>query len=317
MSTYRENLPQCGDTLFITDGGLELYMIFQKRVDLPYAGAFIMLENEADREQLREYFRGFADIARDNGVGLVMETATWRANPAWGEKLGYSVEALEKLNAEAVKLNRGVREEYAEDSVPIVICGMIGPRGDGYVVGETMTPEEAESYHDMQSRVFAQSGADMIAAVTMTYVEEAIGAVRAARKHAMPVAISFTVETDGKLPCGLDVKDAIEQVDAATDAYAAYYMINCAHTTHFDKLLASDAPWIGRLGGIQPNASPKSHAELDESEELDPGDPTDLARRSAELHARLPALHVMGGCCGTDHTHIEAICKACLTERSE
>lgn len=311
MATYRNALPQCADELFITDGGVELVMIFHEGIDLPVGEAFIMLEHEDGRETLRNYFRKYGAIARQYGVGLLLETVTWRANPAWGKQLGYDVAALETLNRQAVELNKEIREAFEPD-VKVVISGCIGPRGDGYIVGETMAPDEAEQYHDMQARVFSTTDADMIAAITMTYTEEAIGISRAARNHHMPVAISFTVETDGRLPSGQRLQDAIEQVDAATDAYPVYYMVNCAHPTHFDSSLPEGEAWLERIGGIRPNASRMSHADLDAAEELDEGDPWELGKLCKLLHNRLPKLNVLGGCCGTDHRHIEEICKACI-----
>jgi S-methylmethionine-dependent homocysteine/selenocysteine methylase len=145
----------------------------------------------------------------------------------------------------------------------------------------------------------------------MNYVEEAVGIAQAARRAAMPVVISFTVETDGRLPTGQTLQAAVEQVDAETDAYPAYFMINCAHPTHFDEVLETRAPWLDRLGGLRANASHKSHAELDESTSLDVGDPDELGRQYAAIKQRVPRLNVLGGCCGTDHRHIEQIAATC------
>jgi S-methylmethionine-dependent homocysteine/selenocysteine methylase len=150
----------------------------------------------------------------------------------------------------------------------------------------------------------------MVSAITMTYPEEAIGVVQAAQDAGLPAAVSFTVETDGRLPSGQAIDEAIEQADAETDGAPAYFMINCAHPTHFADALEAGAPWLERIGGIRANASRLSHAELDEAEELDDGDPDDLAARYAALRPRLPALRVVGGCCGTDERHIDAISAA-------
>jgi S-methylmethionine-dependent homocysteine/selenocysteine methylase len=145
----------------------------------------------------------------------------------------------------------------------------------------------------------------------MTYVEEAIGVARAARRAGLPAAISFTVETDGRLPSGQDLGEAIEQVDA--DAAPAYFMINCAHPTHFEAVLEGGGGWRERIRGLRANASTKSHAELDEATELDSGDPADLGARYAGLRELLPELTVVGGCCGTDHRHVAEICDAWLS----
>jgi S-methylmethionine-dependent homocysteine/selenocysteine methylase len=149
---------------------------------------------------------------------------------------------------------------------------------------------------------------DFITALTLNNVGEAVGIVRAANQARLPVGISFTVETDGSLPSGESLPDAIGEVDAASDRGAAYFMINCAHPTHFAGVLEPAAAWLERIRGLRANASTKSHAELDEAEELDEGDPVELARRYGELRARLPNLTVVGGCCGTDHRHVGEIC---------
>jgi homocysteine S-methyltransferase len=288
----------------ITDGGMETTLIFHEGLDLPDFASFVLLENEAGREALRAYYRRYIEIARFRGVEIILDTPTWRANRDWGERLGYSPEALADVNRRAVELLEELR------SREVVVSGCVGPRGDGYEVGAAMSAEEAESYHAPQVETFAGTSADLVSALTLTYADEAIGIARAARAAEVSVVISFTVETDGKLPSGQSLGEAIEQVDAETDTAAAYFMVNCAHPTHFSEAL--DGDWLERLRGVRANASKKSHAELDEAEELDQGDPAELAERYRELRRRLPRLSVVGGCCGTDHRHIEAICAAVI-----
>ncbi len=242
----------------------------------------------------------------------MLDTATWRANPDWGPELGYSPDELEQANRDAVALAEGLRTEHESETSPILIDGVIGPRGDGYVADTSMSPEDAEQYHSMQARVFADAGADLVSAITMTYAEEAAGIVRAARAAGIPVAVSFTVETDGRLPSGQDLREAIEQVDAETDGGPDYYMVNCAHPTHFVRVLEEGGPWLERIRGIRANASRMSHAELDEAEALDEGDPSELAGQYRELRERLPKTCVLGGCCGTDHRHVREIAAAAL-----
>ena len=308
----REGLPQLEDATFITDGGMETTLIFHEGLELPHFASFVLLDDESGVRALREYFRPYLEIARDAGVGILLDTPTWRANPDWGERLGYSADALAEVNRRGVRLLEELREE-ADGRPPILVAGCIGPRGDGYQVEETMTAEEAERYHSPQVEVFAGTTADLVSALTMTYAEEAIGIVRAASAADVPAAVSFTVETDGRLPSGQPLQEAIEQVDAETDGAAAYFMVNCAHPTHFADVLDAGAPALERIRGLRANASTMSHAELDQAEELDDGDPVDLARRYAELRQRLPNLTVVGGCCGTDHRHIREICRVWTT----
>lgn len=297
-------LPHQATTRFLTDGGLETTLMFLDGVELEHVAAFPLLNTEDGIARLTAYFDQYFDIARRDGLGLIVDTPTWRSNPDWGARLGYDAEALDDVNRRAVEFVRGLAAAHPD--VPTVTEGVIGPRGDGYVVGETMQPAEAARYHSAQVRSFTEAGIDVVSAITMTHVDEAIGITRAARDAGAPVVVSFTVETDGRLPSGTTIADAIRAVDAATDAGPAYYMINCAHPTHFaDALESSD--WLGRIKGIRANASKMSHAELDEAPELDRGDPDDLAREYVALDDVFGGLCVVGGCCGTDTDHISVI----------
>ena len=304
MTTYRQSLPQLGDDMFLTDGGIETTLIFHDGFDLPYFASFTLLESEEGLEALRRYYSSYLDIAGNAGSGFILETPTWRANADWGQKLGYDGEQLDAVNRNAVEFLEELRVLYADKAGPIVVSGNIGPRGDGYIAGDRMTAAEAAEYHDAQIASFAATSADMICAITMTYAEEAIGIVNAATQHGMPAVIGFTTETDGRLPSGQSLRDAIEQVDAETGAAAAYFMVNCAHTEHFDHALAAGEAWTARVRGIRANASRMSHAELDEAEHLDDGDPKEFGQLYRALRDRLPHLSVFGGCCGTDHRHI-------------
>jgi len=309
---YRRALPQLTETPFLTDGGIETTLIFHDGHDLPHFAAYDLLTREGGDAALRRYFEPYARLAAKRGVGIVLETATWRASLDWAERLGHTPEQLAALNRQAVEILEDVRAAHETDEAPIVISGCIGPRGDGYVVGDTMTAEEAEAYHATQIGTFAETAADLVTALTMTYADEAVGVVGAARAAGMPVVISFTVETDGRLPSGQPLYAAIEEVDSRTDGYASYFMINCAHPSHFEAVLEPGSAWTDRLMGLRANASRLSHAELDEAEELDTGNPEELALEYVALRERLPRLTVLGGCCGTDDRHVGAICSAWL-----
>jgi S-methylmethionine-dependent homocysteine/selenocysteine methylase len=298
--------------VFLTDGGIETSLIFDEGIDLPDFAAFPLLDQPEGRAALERYFEAYIAIAVRDGAGIVLETATWRANPDWAARQGYGGEDLTRINREAVELLVDLRSQYETPDTPIVISGCIGPRGDGYQPGSLMTADEARAYHRLQAETFAGTDADLVTAITMTYPAEAIGIVSAARDAGMPVVISFTVETDGRLPTGESLADAIRAVDEATDAYAAYYMVNCAHPTHFSSVLETDADWTSRLGGIRANASSMSHAELDEATELDAGNPAELAEQYRDLRRLAPSLRVLGGCCGTNHEHVGAISAACV-----
>ncbi len=307
---HRDALPQLGETPFLTDGGLETTLIFHDGHDLPYFAAYDLLTRDGGEEALRRYFEPYVRIALARGVGIVLETPTWRANPDWAARIGHSGHRLEALNRRAVELLQELRDELETEATPIVVSGCVGPRGDGYVVGETMTSDEAANYHGAQIRSFAEAGVDVVTGITLTYADEALGIVRAAEAVGLPVVISFTVETDGRLPSGQTLGEAIDEVDALSDGAAAYFMLNCAHPSHFYDVLEPGSRWTDRIRGLRANASRLSHAELDEAEELDAGNPEELALEYVALRERLPRLTVLGGCCGTDHRHIEAMCGA-------
>ena len=297
-------LPHLSDAPFITDGGMETTLIFHRGLDLPLFASFDLLRKPKGIAELRAYYEPYVAIAEERGVGIVLDTPTWRANPDWGKRLGYSPEELDDANRKAVDLVAGLRET---STASILVSGCVGPRGDGYVAEDLMTADEAAEYHRRQVEVFAWKDVDLVSALTMTYAEEAIGIARAATVTGVPAVVSFTVETDGRLPSGQPLREAIEQVDAETGASPAYYMINCAHPSHFAAVLDDDGRWRERIRGLRANASTKSHAELDEAEELDEGDPDALAAEYVALKPRLPNLTIVGGCCGTDHRHIEQI----------
>jgi S-methylmethionine-dependent homocysteine/selenocysteine methylase len=315
MTLYRSRLPQLSDTFFLTDGGIETTLIFHDGLDLPDFAAFHLLQTDLGQEALRKYFRGYAALAAKYRVGFILESATWRASSDWGRRLGYSDAALADANRAAIAMLAEIRAAYQTPDSPMVISGCVGPRGDGYVPGAQMTVAEAEAYHAAQIATFRETPADMVTAVTMTSAEEAIGIARAAAGAGMPVAISFTVETDGRLPTGEALGEAIGRVDTATAGFPAYYMINCAHPSHFAGTLAADEPWAARIRGTRANASAKSHAELNESAELDSGDPAAFGRDHRPLFDTLKNLTILGGCCGTDQRHVEELCISCFGER--
>jgi len=296
---------------FLTDGGLETVLVFLKGVELPCFAAFDLLRRDWGAPMLEDYYREYLRLAAQHEAGFVLEAPTWRASRGWGAQLGYNPDEIADANRQAVALMERIR--YTHSNVdPVLISGNIGPRGDGYVPGERMRADEAAEYHSHQIQVFADTAADLVTALTLNYAEEAIGIVQAAWASSVPVVLSFTVETGGRLPSGQTLGDAINQVDAATASYASYYMINCAHPTHFEGILANAGNWRDRVRGMRGNASKCSHAELDEAEELDDGNPAELGEDYKRLKAHLPRLRVYGGCCGTDHRHVGAIASACL-----
>lgn len=309
MPSMSSSMPQLDGGLFLTDGGIETSLIFHDGLELPLFAAFVLFADEAGTAALRRYYRPYLALAREAATGFVFESPTWRASRDWGERLGYSAAALAAANRRAMQLGAELRRQAP--GTRVVLSGCIGPRGDGYRPEALMDGAEAADYHAAQAKALAEGGAELVTAITMTHSGEAIGVVRAAEAAGLSAVISFTVETDGRLPTGQSLGEAIAEVDAATGAAPAYYMLNCAHPAHFVDVLRAAGPWAQRLRGIRANASCRSHAELDAAADLDDGDPAELAAQYAELRRMLPRLVVLGGCCGTDQRHLYAIARAC------
>ena len=288
------------DKTWVADGGLETDLIFADGLDLPHFASFHVFDTDEGRAILAQYYDRYIEVARRSGTGFVLDTATWRSGAFWSDVVGRPLAELEAATREAVIAAREARERHSD--VPTVLNGAVGPAGDGYAPDRLYTSEAAEKLHAHQVRWMAEEGVEMISAVTMTHPGEAIGIVRAARARGLPVVVSFTTETDGRLPTGQSVEEAIAETDAATGGAPVFYMINCAHPDHFASVLAGD--WTSRIGGIRANASRMSHAELDEAEELDAGNPEEFGELYGALYQTLPQLRVIGGCCGTDKRHI-------------
>jgi homocysteine S-methyltransferase len=296
-------LPQLSGRPVVTDGGLETDLIYHHEVDLPHFAAFPMVDDDRGRELLRAYYDDYVAIARPAGVAVQLDTPTWRASGDWGDRLGYSAAELSRVNHDAVKLLAELRDSSGVDTV--LVSGCLGPRGDGYVAGAAVDPDEAATYHAPQIEAFAEAGADLITALTLTGTGEAVGIVRASRAAGLPVAVSFTVEQDGRLPNGTSLASAVADVDAAGGP--DYFMVNCAHPSHIAAGLDDQGAWRSRIVGTRVNASTLSHAELDSATELDEGDPVELATAQERLRHHLPNLSLIGGCCGTDARHVAAM----------
>ena len=295
---------------YLSDGGLETFMIFDKGFDLPCFSAAVLLDSDVGRTALTEYVQRFAGLARAAGRGFVMDVPTWRAGAAWAGPLGLSLTETIAINARAVAFMRDLRDRLEGPDAPILLNGLVGPSGDAYAPEVEVSGREALLIHAPQVQALGKAGVDMISAMTLTHAGEAIGIAQAAREIDVPVVISFTVETDGHLPSGQPLGEAIEEVDAATRVAPVYFMVNCAHPDHFRDVLRAGGAWINRIGGLRTNASRLSHAELDAAETLDDGDPAELGALHAELFDLLPNLRVVGGCCGTDHRHV-----GCISDR--
>lgn len=293
--------------LFLAYVGMETDLIFNKGIDLPGFASFPLLDTHEGREVLVRYYKDLVALGAAHDCGVILESPTWMANKDRAAPLGYLPEALARLDRDAIALIDQVRTTASRDN--ILLSANIGPRNDAYLPVTQMSAEEAMNYHSVQIANFAETKVDVISAYTLAYPAEAVGIVRAAQVYNLPVVISFTVETDGRLPTGLPLPEAIKAVDAATECYSAYFMINCAHPDHILGALDS-GDWLHRLRGIVANASRCSHAELDQATALDEGDPAELGAQLAQIRRDFAAIKVLGGCCGTDMRHMFEIARA-------
>ena len=309
MSRYRNKLPQLSGGLFLTDAGLETDLIFNHGIEIREFAAHTLLPNPRGRESVANYLRGFLSLANKYNTGFVLDSQTWKAHLHWAEDLAATEQELHETNKDASVFIAELRDECAGNNKPIVLNVVTGLRGDVYAPGTRMAGCEEEDCTATQNGCGAETEVDMVTALTFTQSDEAIGVVRAAQAAGLPAVISFTVETDGRLPTGQPLSEAIGAVDEATDGAAAYFMVNCAHPDHFFDVL-DDSAWARRIRGLRCNASRLSHEELDECEVLDDGDPVELANQYKAITTTMPWLNVLGGCCGSDLRHVDRIAMA-------
>jgi homocysteine S-methyltransferase len=308
---------------FLTSGGIETYLLFLQGVPLREFCAFELIDDEAGWSTMeRAFLRPILDAAAASGFGFISDCLAWRASRDYVDRLGHSAAGVAGVNKRLVaRMRRSIDEWRAAGgerakACPVVLAADLGPRGDGYAVGAggPLPVDAAYGYHVEQVRALADADVDLLVALTMTSVNEALGVVRAAREHRLPVLVSPTVETDGSLPDGSALGDFVARVDEATGGYPVAYIVNCAHPTHLEPTLrrAADAgaPWLRRFRGLRTNASAKSHQELDEATELDRGDVAELVERMKTLKDRY-GFTILGGCCGTDAEHMQAIARRC------
>jgi homocysteine S-methyltransferase len=302
MSMFRTDLPQLGGGLYLTDAGIETDLIFNKGIEIREFATHTLLADELGRQAVADYFRGFLGLAAELGAGFVLDSPTWKAHPHWADALQASEADLADANREAIAFIARLRSEFSDNAAPIVLNGLVGPRGDAYAPDVAIAAAEAEEYHASQIGWLADTDVDMVTALTFPQSDEAIGVVRAADAVGLPIVVSFVVETDGSLPTGESLGHAILAVDAATGGSAAYFMVNCAHPDHFRHVLV-DAEWAHRIRGVRCNASRMSHAELDEAEVLDDGDIHELADGYRDLVDPMPWPNVAGGGRGSALRH--------------
>lgn len=291
---------------FLSDGGLETWLIYTRNCQLTLFAAFPLLATPKGANHLQEYYNEYLEVAQELRMGLVLSTPTWRASTRWGEEMGFSQVEVDQFNVDAVKMLKCVKD-ISKDGPTVVVDGQIGPMEDGYKPEVKHSVQACKEYHIRQVAVLKDAGVDLVTAATLTNWEEATGITLAAKECKTPLAVGFTVELDGRLPSGDSLEDAVEKVDKMTGAYPSYYMVNCGHPDHIRKAMEKGGKWRERVMAFRVNASRKSHEELDRMETLDEGDVEELGRLTAELGKLMPRMVLMGGCCGTRAEHVRSI----------
>ena len=292
-------LPHASDKYFLVYAGTGTDLIFNHGIELPGFASFPLLEQPETRAVLAGQMQALVQLAGEMGTGCILDAPTWMANADRAAPLGYDAESLRDVNKAGVALMEEVRQASGRDDVLVSAC--IGPRYDPYADIPSMTVEQARQYHGVQLAVLKETTVDLVTAYTFNRTSEAAGCVLAAKDIGLPIVMSLVVETDGCLADGTKLVDAVNQIEAETEGAALFYMVNCAHPTHFANALRAHP----RLKGVVANASSCSHAELDEAEDLDEGDPAQLGQQIADIMRGNTSIRVFGGCCGTDMRHLK------------
>ncbi len=290
-----------GDKTYLVYAGTGTDLIFNHGLELPGFASFPLLEQPDTRAILASQMQALVDLASEMNVGCILDAPTWMANADRAAPLGYDAERLVEVNKDAVGLMEDVRRAAAREDVLVSAC--IGPRFDPYADIPPISVEDARQYHAAQMRSLKGTTVDLVTAYTFNRPREAAGCILAARDANLPIIMSLVVETDGCLSDGTKLVDAIDEIDGVTASTAMFFMVNCAHPTHFSGVFGNHP----RLRGMVANASSCSHAELDEADELDDGDPVELGSQIAEIARQNPSVQVIGGCCGTDMRHLKSM----------
>ncbi len=269
-----------------------------------------MIYSAEGRDVLTTLYGEYLAAGRSNGLPMLLLTPTWRADP---ERVASSPFAGRDLNGDAARFMRGVLEPRGDCAGAVAIGGLMGCRGDAYRPQEALPREEARSFHRPQAEALACGGVDLLFASTLPEVGEALGLAEAMAATGTPYLVSFIVRPSGILLDGTPLDEAMSRIDAEVAPRPLGYMVNCVHSSVMGKALATAAGdralATGRFLGLQANTSRKSPEELEGSNELDTETPLAFALGMVELRERF-GLRWLGGCCGTDGSHIAALALA-------
>ncbi|HEY8592653.1 MAG TPA: homocysteine S-methyltransferase family protein [Sphingomicrobium sp.] len=295
---------------YLAEGGQETELMYGHGFELPKFALFPLLDDAAAVVQLKAMYEAVLQVAVRHRMSVMLGGLDYRASPDWAGLLGIDAVRLADYQHRSVAFLREVAEPYLEKLPHILVSGIVGPQGDAYERNQTVTASSAEAYHGTQMDNLASAGVDLVQAMTFTSSHEAIGVIRAAQARELPIVVSFMTDSPDEPGGQRSFRQTIEDVDRATDSYALFYGINCAHPREFEPLLRDQGEWLNRIGLLRPNASAKDKVELCQIGHLERGDARELAQLMGVLAARLPNVRVLGGCCGTWDEHLDLIAGA-------
>lgn len=305
MSSFPEQKP---GLYYLTEGGVETEILYKWGYELPHFAMFPLLERSDARSVIRDMYKRYLDVTARYGLAALMGGFDYRASPDWGAKLGYSRQGLHDATIGSIEFLRELAGEYQGALSDTRIMGYVGPRGDAYLGKSRMSVEESRDYHSVQVQTLKTAKVDLITAMTFNAIDEAIGVVEACRAADIPVSISFSLDSSHHLNTGPSLKDAIAQVDAATDHYTSFFGLNCSHPYEFEPAI-DETDWMKRVRVIRPNAAKMDKISLCKLGHLEEGNPVELGQQMASVLDRFPHMDIWGGCCGTCETHLEEIAK--------
>lgn len=279
---------------YLTEGGPETEIIYRFGHDLPEFAMYPLLDDEAAVADLTTMYTAYLEVAARHGFVPLMSGLDYRASADSAGKLGISPARLADYQRRAIDFLRAVARPFEDRFPELYVAGVVGPRGDAYGTGGTMTAEEAEEYHSAQIATLRECGVDLVSAMTFNNVPEAVGVARAAHRAGLPLSMSFMVNAEGRINSGPTLAEAIQAVDGeAGDARPDFYGINCSHPVEFSAAL-DGGPWLDRIRSLRPNASTAEKQALCESDELDAGDPVELGGQARDISTRLPQVDIWG-----------------------
>jgi S-methylmethionine-dependent homocysteine/selenocysteine methylase len=305
----RDFPPRLENKFYLTEGGTETDVLYKWGFELPEFAMFPLLDDPKADQVIRDIYRRYFDVAEKHDTGMLIVGHDYRASPDWGAKLGYTPEGLADMERRTIGFLDSIRREYEDRVSDVYIAGGVGPRGDAYGTGGGITEAEAEDYHSVQLTTLKSTPADMAIALTINNIAEAVGIVRAAESIDIPIGISLTLTTEGRLGSGPTLRDAIETIEEKTNGAAAWFGTNCSHPLEFASALADDGPWRDRLRYVRPNAAKMDKVALCKLGHLEDGDPVELGEQMGGVARRFPRADILGGCCGTDERHLGEIAK--------